>query len=118
MSCHAAATDLATLLVNVSRRPAPRWPTLTTPEAVDDAVSRALDSPATLRALARCYPEPTLRRRLFARFLGHSGVAPPRIAVLLERVKQAQQKVGPWPVESDWAEIADWAWERRDRLRF
>lgn len=108
-----AQPSLLDLLLHVSRQPRPLWPRLTDATTVRRAWEDAIDDLAQRRRMKRCYPRPELLALRLTTFGRAFHVPDALIARLLKRLAKTRLPTVPPAPE---AEVAEWAYRRRDVL--
>ena len=108
-----APPNLLDLLVRVSSRPIARWARLTDAPTVQQAWKDAIGDVAEQRQMKRCYPHEELLAYRLTNFGRHFEVPDGLIADLLGQLAQTEVPTVPPAPE---AEVAEWAYRRRDIL--
>ena len=108
--------SLLDLLIRLSGRPRPLWTAQACRAEVERAITETLADPRELRWINACYPNLALLELRLRRFLGAFEVSAETVDALIAALRANPLQPPPPMTDEEWAELADWAWERRREL--
>ena len=108
--------SLLDLLIRLSGRPRPIWTARTGRAEVERAIAETLAEPRELRWINACYRNPALLELRVRRFLDAFEIPAQTVDAVIAALRAHPWQPPPPMTDEEWAEVADWAWERRRDL--